>query len=184
MRYSVHGFHAAALATLLFSAPARAEDAVRRLEADLTASPSATQFLTDRCAALKLASPPVIKAERAHETRAAGAEVRKWLNVGTDTVLGYRRVKLACGAHVLSEADNWYVPGRLTPEMNHVLDTSDTPFGAVVRPLNFHRNTLKMEALDEPAHALRVTAVLIAGDGKPFSLVVENYSRDLVTGDH
>jgi hypothetical protein len=183
MRYSVHGFYAPALAGLLLAAPAFGEDAVRQLEAELTASPSATQFLTDKCAALKLASPPVIKAVRAHEMRPAGAEVRKWLDVGTDTVLGYRRVQLACGAHVLSEADNWYVPGRLTPEMNHRLDTSDTPFGAVVKPLNFHRNTLKMEALDEPAHALRVTAVLVTADGKPFSLVVENYSREL-TGDH
>ena len=182
MRHSVHGFYAAALAGLLFAAPARAQDAVRQLETELTASPSATQFLTDKCAALKLASPPVIKAVRVHEDHPASAEVRKWLDVGADTVLGYRRVKLACGTHVLSEADNWYVPGRLTPEMNHTLDTTEVPFGAVVRPLNFHRNTLKMEALDDQAHALRVTAVLITGEGAPFSLVVENYSRELVTG--
>ena len=31
-----------------------------------------------------------------------------------------------CGDQVFSEADNWYVPARLTAEMNHALDTTDT----------------------------------------------------------
>ena len=167
---------------LLLATPALADDAAARLESELTAAPSATQFLTDRCAALKLASPPVILAARAPDRRPASAEVRKLLQAGADTVLDYRRVRLACGAHVLSEADNWYVPARLTPEMNHILDTSDTSFGSVVRPLNFHRQTLKMEAADDPGHVFRVTALLIAADGKPFSLVVENYTRELAGG--
>ena len=29
----------------------------------------------------------------------------------------HRRVELRCGAYLFSEADNWYVPERLTPEM-------------------------------------------------------------------
>jgi len=91
-------------------------------------------------------------------------------------------VKLTCGTHVLSEADNWYVPERLTPEMNRTLDTTEIPFGTVVRPLDFHRKTVKMETLDDPAHALRVTALLLTGGGTPFSLVVENYSRELAGG--
>lgn len=99
-----------------------------------------------------------------------------------DARLGYRRVKLACGAHVLSEADNSYVPKRLTAAMNRTLDTSEIPFGTVVRPLNFRRKTLKMEALDDREHALRVTALLVTGEGAPFSFVIENYSRELVTG--
>jgi hypothetical protein len=167
---------------LVLSTPALAGDAVQRLEADLIASPSATRMLTEKCAALKLASPAVIKAVRQHEMRPASAETRKALEVGADTPLRYRRVNLTCGGHVMSQADNWYVPGRLTPDMNRMLDTTETSFGTVVRPLNFHRKTLKMEALGEPAHALRVTAVLLTGEGKPFSLVVENYSRELTGG--
>lgn len=167
---------------LLLSTPVLADTAVQRLETDLTASPSATRMLTEKCAALKLASPAVIKAVRQYEMRPASPETRKALEVGADTPLRYRRVKLTCGGHVLSEADNWYVPGRLTPAMNHTLDTTETSFGTVVRPLNFHRKTLKMEALHEPRHALRVTAVLLTGEGKPFSLVVENYSRELTGG--
>jgi hypothetical protein len=29
------------------------------------------------------------------------------------------------------EADNWYVPSRLTPDINKTLDMTDTPFGIV-----------------------------------------------------
>jgi hypothetical protein len=160
-------------------ADAKADEGVDRLKAGLAASASATQFLTDRCAALKLASPPVIRAVREPMELAASAEVRAALNVGADTPLRYRRVDLTCGTHVLSQADNWYVPARLTPQMNQALDNSEVPFGAVVGPLNFHRRTLKTEDLDDPAHGLRVTAVLLTPGEVPFSLVVENYSREL-----
>jgi hypothetical protein len=168
---------------LLLAAPALAQDAIRQLESGLTAAPSATQFLTDRCAALKLASPAVIKAVREDVEVKASAEVRAALKVGADTILRYRRVDLTCGTHILSEADNWYVPSRLTPEMNRTLDTTETSFGTVVKPLGFHRQTLKMEEARDGAHILRVTAVLISGDGQPFSLVVENYSRELLGSD-
>jgi hypothetical protein len=181
MGFSVHGIYATGLAAFLLAAPAWAEDTrVTRLEAELNASPSATQLLTQKCAALRLASPPVILAVRDKSVeREAGRDIRKLLDVTADARLGYRRVKLTCGNHVLSEADNWYVPERLTPEMNRTLDTTEIPFGTVVRPLGFHRKTLKMEALRERAHALRVTALLATGAGAPFSVVVENYSREL-----
>ena len=178
MRSSVHGIFAFALAAV--AVPAYADDAAEKLKAGLAAAPSATQFLTGRCAALKLASPPVIKAMREREDRPASAEVRELLRVAADTKLVYRRVVLACGIHALSEAENWYVPGRLTPEMNRELETSDTPFGTVVKPLNFHRRILKAEPLDGAVTVLRITALLETGEGVPFSLVVENYSRELV----
>jgi hypothetical protein len=165
---------------VLSVAPARADDAAQRLGTQLMAAPSATQFLTEKCASLKLASPAVIHAVRDKNADSkAGPAIRKLLDVGSNTRLGYRRVKLTCGSHVLSEADNWYVPGRLTPDMNHALDSSDVPFGTVVKPLNFRRKTIKMEALTDPGHDLRVTALLVTGKGKPFSVVIENYSREL-----
>jgi chorismate-pyruvate lyase len=183
MGFSVHGVFAAGLAGVLLVGSACGEDAgVLRLEAALTASPSATQLLTEKCAALKLASPPVIQAVREKDVALkAGPDIRKLLAVTADARLGYRRVKLTCGAHLLSEADNWYVPGRLTAVMNRTLETTEIPFGTVVRPLNFRRKTLKMEPLDEPEYALRVTALLVTGEGAPFSLVIENYSRELAT---
>jgi hypothetical protein len=182
MRLSVYGFFTAILAALLCAPAARADDGVRTLEAGLAAAPSATQFLTDRCASLKLAAPPVILAVRGTLDLPASTQVRQALHVSADTPLRYRRVDLTCGSHVLSQADNWYVPARLSDDMNRTLDTTQTPFGTVVKPLNFRRQTLKMEALDGSGAALRATAVLLTGDGTPFSLVVENYSRELVTG--
>lgn len=67
------------------------------------------------------------------------------LGISADEPVYYRRVQLACGEVVFSEADNWYVPSRLTPEMNQVLDTTDHPFGKVVQPLHFRRQTISAE---------------------------------------
>jgi len=103
---------------------------------------------------------------------------------------------------VLSEADNWYVPSRLTPEMNHVLETTDTPFGKAVAALHFRRHTLSADllwrplpaswemgpaaaqddkgALAIPDHVLEHRAVLSTPDGEPFSEVVESYTSDVL----
>ena len=177
---ALYGFCCLSALAVLLLAPARADDTAQHLGAQLMAAPSATQFLTEKCASLKLASPAVIHAQRDKDMVVeAGSDIRKLLDVGSEARLGYRRVKLTCGSHILSEADNWYVPGRLTPDMNHALDTSDVPFGTVVKPLNFHRKTIRTESLTEPAHNLRVTALLVTATGKPFSVVIENYSREL-----
>ena len=155
---------------------ARADEAaLARLKADLLSNPSATQVLTQWCGARKLASPAVIRAmrDKAHE-KPATAEVRALLGAGADEPIRYRRVKLMCGTHILSEADNWYRTGALTGAMNKTLDETDTPFGTVVRPLNFTRRTLDANTNSDAATVLRVRAVLLAGTA-PFSLVVENY---------
>jgi chorismate-pyruvate lyase len=87
--------------------------------------------------------------------RAAGAEQpptdeqRQLLRVSATELVRYRRVRLICGDHVLSEADNWYVPARLTPEMNRLLDTTDIAFGRVVQPLKFRRRTLSASRATE-----------------------------------
>lgn len=154
--------------------------AVERLRTDLLAGSSATQVLTQHCAKLKLASPPVIHAVRDGVTEPAPPEVRALLKAAPDETVRYRRVRLMCGDHVLSEADNWYLPSRLTPEMNKRLDETDTPFGMVVRPLGFHRKTLEASAVNSPATILRVEALLLTGSDVPFSLVVENYRSDLL----
>ena len=131
----------------------------------------------------------------------ATADVRAALDVKPDEPLGYRRVKLKCGDHVLSEADNWYVPARLTPEMNHMLETTDMPFGKAVAALHFRRHTLSAEllwwplpkgwemgattseaagALAVPEHVLEHRAVLSLPDGEPFSEVVETYTGEVL----
>jgi len=160
---------------------AQAPDALRRLKAEILASPSATQTLTVYCARLGLADPAVIRALRNRGMdRKADGRVRRLLQVGPGEPVRYRRVRLSCGDQVLSDADNWYVPARLTAEMNSTLDGTDTSFGTVVKPLNFQRRTLGTESLHDGRHVFRVTALLVNRDGLPFSLVQENYSAILV----
>jgi hypothetical protein len=176
---------------------------IESLNADLLAHDSATLTIERWCADHRLADPPRIVAERVSDTvKPAGAEVRAALDVKPDEPLGYRRVRLKCGDHVLSEADNWYVPSRLTPEMNHVLERTDTPFGKAVAALHFHRHTLSVDllwrplpkgweisaatirddhkALAIPDHVLEHRAVLSTPDGKPFSEVVETYTGEVL----
>jgi chorismate-pyruvate lyase len=189
----------------------RPEDFVARLEAlalietlnaDLLSHDSATLTLERWCADHRLAEPARIVAERVKDiVRPATADVRAALDVKPDEALGYRRVRLRCGDRVLSEADNWYVPSRLTPEMNRVLETTDTPFGKAVAALHFRRRTLSAEllwsplpkgwemgapppvasgALVVPEHVLEHRAVLSLPDGEPFSEVVETYTGEML----
>ena len=117
----------------------------------------------------------------------------------------FRRVRLSCVGHVLSEADNWYVPSRLSTDMNKALDTTDTSFGRAVASLHFQRHTLSAELLWSPlpqgwetaskvetgsdswlrvpAHVLQHHAVLTRADGVPFSEVVETYTAKVLDFD-
>ena len=176
---------------------------IESLNADLLAHDSATLTLERWCADHRLADPARIVAERVSDAvKPASAEVREALDVKPDEPLGYRRVRLKCGDHVLSEADNWYVPARLTPEMNHALETTDTPFGKAVAALHFRRHTLSADllwrplpkgweigatpvpqeasALTIPDHVLEHRAVLSTPDGEPFSEVVETYTGEVL----
>ncbi len=173
------------------------------LNADLLAHDSATLTLERWCGDHKLADPARIVAERVSGgDKPASAEVRAALDAKPNEPLSYRRVRLKCGDHVLSEADNWYVPARLAPEMNHVLETTDTPFGKAVAALHFRRHTLSADllwrplprgwemrsapaseqvgALAIPDHVLEHRAVLTTPDGAPFSEVVETYTGEVL----
>jgi chorismate-pyruvate lyase len=176
---------------------------LQTLNADLLSHDSATLTLERWCAAHRLASPARIVAERVHGAdRAPTAEQRQLLGVSTTEAVRFRRVRLSCGGHVLSEADNWYVPDRLTPDMNRVLDTTDTAFGRAVQALNFHRRTLSAKLLWSPLpqgwemgaplpeapgatltiphEVLEHRAVLTLPDGTPFSHVVETYTNEVL----
>jgi hypothetical protein len=173
------------------------------LNADLLSHDSATLVLEQWCGQHHIASPAHIVAERDKEAhKEPTKEQRRRLGVKDDEVVGYRSVKLLCGDHVLSEAGNWYVPGRLTADMNAALDTTDISFGRAVAPLHFQRHTLSAdllwsplpegwenaetlddgagEALKIPDHVLQHHAILTRPDGAPFSEVVETYTKDVL----
>ena len=115
---------------------------IETLNADLLAGSSATRTLEHWCAVHAMAADPKLHAELVRGADAPLDEAgRRRLGLAAGEPVRYRRVRLTCGGHVLSEADNWYVPPRLTPEMNRLLDTTDTPFGKVVAALHFTRET-------------------------------------------
>ena len=173
---------------------------LQTLNADLLSNASATLTLDRWCAAHKLAPEgSKIVAQRVHgRDKPADASIRKLLAVGADEPVAYRRVRLACGDRILSEADNWYVPAKLTAEMNKTLDTSDVAFGRAVQALNFSRTNLSAKllwsplpqgwemgadlsppatgSLTLPPFLLEHHAVLKLPDGTPFSALIESYT--------
>ncbi|WP_367139446.1 hypothetical protein [Saccharothrix sp. HUAS TT1] len=122
--------------------------AARLLDGNVLSSSSATRALETWCADHELANPPTVRAVRDPLVdQPATPEVRTALQVGSDDPVVYREVELRCGQRLLSTAGNWYVPGRLTEDMNRTLRESDTPFGTVVAPLGISRRTVDVEQL-------------------------------------
>jgi hypothetical protein len=177
---------------------------VETLNAEVLASRSATMTLETWCREHELANEPTIVAELVKgDVKPPTAEQRERLQVLPETTIRFRRVRLRCGDRVLSEADNWYVPDRLTADMNRLLDTTNTPFGKVVTPLEPYRQTFAVRlmwsplpkgwerrsimaplgtgrALPNPEALFEHQAVLYTGDHKPFSEVDEVYERQLL----
>ena len=170
-------------ASAALAAPGPAE--LKRFEVVLEGHDSATAALQLWCDERHLAPGAKIVARRIQGAdRPPSAEARRALGLKPGVAVRYRRVALACGDKVLSEADNWYLPGRLTADMNRRLDQTEAPFGAVVAPLAFHRRTLTTRVLlgHTPHAVLRHSAVLTTPDGAPFSFVVETYTDQALSG--
>lgn len=148
----------------------------------LASHDSATLALGQWCARRKLADPAAIRAEPAGVASAAAMTdaVRAHLALGPDEPFGYRHVALRCGETTLSVAHNFYVPARLTEDMNTQLATTNTPFGRVVQPLDFTRERLDdlIGAAPEcPSDTIMThRALLRRADGMPISFVIECYT--------
>lgn len=178
---------------------------VQGLNAEILASRSATATLEKWCRDHGLAREPRVVAEVvAGQARPPAAEQRQRLRADSGEVVRYRRVRLRCGDQVLSEAENWYLPGRLTPDMNRALETSDTPFGRAVAPLEPYRQTfdarllwsplpegwerspyslppcLSSGPLAIPAALFEHRAVLLGRDHRPIAEVHEVYQAGLL----
>lgn len=166
---------------------------LQSLNAELLANKSATAVLEKWCADHAIAGVPKIIACRIDgQVRAPSDQTRVRLKIGPDTKLEFRNVALMCGDIVLSVAQNWYVPERLTPEMNAVLTTSEIPFGKVIAPLSPTRQTVsatllwspqpdsKLPQSPLPEDLLEHRAILSTGQGVPIAEVVETYQRGVL----
>ena len=175
---------------------------VQTLNAEILASRSATRSLESWCAARGLSDDPRVFADRESGVeKVPSAEQLVRLQVRDANELRYRRVRLRCGTRVLSEADNWYVPARLTPEMNHTLDTTNESFGRVISPLEPYRRTFEArllwaplpegwdrgaavesseETLTIPGALFAHRALVYSASHVPLAEVVETYQRDIL----
>ena len=176
---------------------------IQSLNAAILGSRSATFSLEKWCGDHGLAEPARIVARLdPGMDKPSSAEQRQRLQVGTTETVKYRHVRLLCGDRVLSEADNWYVPGRLTDEMNRLLETTDTPFGKAVKALHPFRQTFAATTLWSPLpegweqgpvaagdstrplvipdSLFEHRAVLFTNGNLPFSEVDEVYKRALL----
>ncbi|MGO9134614.1 MAG: hypothetical protein ACLP8A_11295 [Methylovirgula sp.] len=176
---------------------------VETLNGELLASRSATDTLTHWCAVHHMAEVPKIVAHvQPGAQKPLNDEQRRDLDIGPNEPVVYRHVDLACGSHVLSQADNWYVPSRLTPAMNATLQTTTTPFGIVIRPLHPQRRTIAVKFLwqalpqgwemqrlkdDDASKTLALPALLFQhralvydDKARPLSEVVETYTAAIL----
>lgn len=177
---------------------------IETLNATLLSSNSATLTLEQWCRDHSLADPPQILAKRTDTApEPPTPSTRSDLQLGANEAVRYRRVELTCGEHVLSVAENWYVPDRLTPAMNQQLEATQTPFGKVVQPLHPHRETTLArllwaplppgweaeqgnieptvsEHLQMPAELFEHRAVVYTAEHRAIAEVHEIYQRDLL----
>nr|WP_245355366.1 hypothetical protein [Rhizobium leguminosarum] len=172
---------------------------LQTLNVNLLSNASATLTLDRWCAVHRLAPEgSKIVAQRVRgQDKPADKRIRELLNAGPDELIAYRRVRLICGDRVLSEADNWYLPSKLSAEMNQALSSSDIAFGRAVQALKFSRKNLSSRLLwsplpedwdmdgliaDDtgplslPPFLMEHRAVLKLRDGTPFSVVTECYT--------
>jgi hypothetical protein len=134
-----------------FVARVKAVAIVETLDATLLAARSATLTLDKWCADHKLGSETKIRARLVRDIdKPVTAEQRHRLQIDETEPVKFCHVELRCGDRILSEADNWYVPSRLTAEMNHQLETTDNPFGRAVADLKPLRQTFAAEMLWKP----------------------------------
>lgn len=122
---------------------------IQTLSSILLTSRSATRTLEAWCGENKLATDPTITAIRDLSILKEPLPSQETLeHLGaTASEVAYRQVRLCCKGIVMSQAENWYVPSRLTDEMNAQLTTTTIPFGKVVSPFRPFRIPLSAALL-------------------------------------
>ncbi|MBF9232207.1 hypothetical protein [Microvirga alba] len=192
------------ISSLRITTPPDVEALIRELSARIAHARTATATLQVWCEEHGLSQGP-ITAKRLHEDRTStiGDEQLPELGALPDESICHRRVQLVRGGLPLVEADNWFMPSRLPPEMRGILETTDLPFGVVIAPLNPSRRTCSIRFRapgdgrrgetslaahgDEPwspETILEHRAVVISGRGIPLAVVREYFRAELVSFAH
>ncbi|KQO59853.1 MULTISPECIES: hypothetical protein [unclassified Methylobacterium] len=170
-----------------------AQALIETLSARLLGGDSATSVLEGWCRERRLASSANLVATRVVGPERQPSPVQgQRLDLSDGEVVRYRHVRLSWGGHVLSQAENWYVPARLTRKMNLLLDETEIPFGRVVHTLFPRRRNLRLLRLwphdagvpGPSDQVFAIEAILSDRSGRPICEVSETYTGAiLVRGD-
>ncbi|WP_157961426.1 hypothetical protein [Microvirga flavescens] len=165
---------------------AQAHRLAEKLDARLLAAASATAVLQAWCEEFGIGEGAVI-ARCSSRIPSADDEMfaDEWLGVGAEP-RSYRKVRLMRGGVVLSDAENWFLPQRLTADMRAALAETETPFGTVVKALKPTRETILSRICFSPDEKalpdviLEHRALLRDGAGAPLAVVREHYRATLL----
>jgi Domain of unknown function (DUF1127) len=180
--------------------PAKAAALVRELSDHLLHASTATAALHAWCAAHGLSAGPITAVKQDPDRhRYADDDVLDELRPARHERIAYRCVRLVRGLVVLSEADNWFIPERLPPEVRSALEATDMPFGAAIARLRPSRRTyfVRFPELNTASEAgtvgspaglspstpiLEHKAVVLDQNRQPLSVVSERYCAALLSG--
>jgi uncharacterized protein YjiS (DUF1127 family)/chorismate-pyruvate lyase len=180
--------------------PAKVAALVRELSDHLLHASTATEALHAWCAARGLSAGPITAVKQdPDQRRYPDDDMLDELRPERHERITYRCVRLVRGLVVLSEADNWFIPDRLPPEVRDLLEATDIPFGAAVARLQPSRRTyfVRFAELSTAAEAgtggsaaglspsmpiLEHKAVVLDRNRQPLSVVSERYCAALLSG--
>jgi chorismate-pyruvate lyase len=173
---------------------------IQELSRRLCNTPTATATLFAWCEEHRLSSGPVTVICRCRcQAPAVARDVLTELKPLPREPVAYRSVQLVRGGLPLVDAENWFIPHRLSPDMRDALEATDIPFGDLIAPLSPMRRTLSVRAREFPVEIpvshlletqrveqqhpeaiLRIDAVVISGSGLPLAYVRENFRPELI----
>jgi uncharacterized protein YjiS (DUF1127 family) len=180
--------------------PANVAALVRELSNHILHASTATEALHAWCAARGLSAGPITAVKQdPDQRRHPDDDMLDELRPERHERIAYRCVRLVRGLVILSEADNWFIPGRLPPEVRDLLETTDVPFGAAVARLQPSRRTYFVSypelstaseagtgdsppGLSPSMPILEHKAIVLDRNRQPLSVVSERYCAVLLSG--
>lgn len=164
------------------TAPSDTAALIWALNTRLTAGATATETLLAWCDDHGLSQGPItVKIGQQFAPSVVPDDVLSALELDLGEAIHYRQVQLMRGALQLAAAENWFVPQRLSADMNDTLIGSDDPFGRVVAPLQPSRRTLAAYLQPRPDIILDQVAGILSETGTALAYVKESYFADLVS---
>jgi hypothetical protein len=151
------------------------------LNTRLIAGATATDTLLAWCDEHGLSAGPItVEIRQCFAPAVVPDEVLPALELDPGDTIHYRQVRLMRGALPLAAAENWFVPQRLTANMNEALTGTNVPFGRVIAPLQPSRRTLAVHPQPHAEIILHHSAVILSKPGTALAFVKESYFSDLV----